>query len=71
MPRTTTPGTARGVTTLMYVGDAPVVANPPSSREVAVGVLGAALALFGNGVPTRAAGAGVAAYVYARSRGMV
>jgi hypothetical protein len=55
----------------MYVGDTPVVANPPSSRELAVGVLGGALALFGSGMLTRAAGAGVAAYVYARSRGMV
>lgn len=68
MAGSTTPGTARGVTTLMYIGD---TGETLSSSQRTAGIVGVALALFGSGIVTRAAGAGLAAYIYARSRGLV
>lgn len=71
MKVTTTPGTARGVTTLMYVGDvAGDTATPLTNRQLGAGALGLAAALFGGGAVVRAAGAGVVGYLFARSRGL-
>lgn len=71
MAGNTTAGTARGVTSLMYVGDVTSDLSGLSSGMRTAGLVGLALALFGGGITTRAAGAGVAGYVYARGRGLV
>lgn len=66
------PPAARGVSSLMYVGDAALetAIAAPTSLEMGIGVIGLAVALLTKGTP-RAAGAITAAVVglrYMRSR---